>query len=384
MGFCFKKYKKWRKTMKAQPKSTHHNKMRVIPRSSIPVITSVMVDGVLHNLGQLFDFHKHSDLASFIPENARPSFSWTKLDKDEMLSVHEHPTSSMIIIVEGQGEALGDCEQKLKAGDVVVVPPHQKHGFIGRGKDGFWALSIQFEGRGLYEDTENPRVNFVKKDNDVDKNNFALLLSEQANFVERFQSHPLIHLVQKTSPEDTETREKLLAGLNIWANWFQRIIYMRAAVGAPLDFQNLAEQHVQEEVGHNTTLLEMRQNKSLSFCDPILEATSSWFFEKMLSSTVEEKTILIHFVLEAAGDVFHKEALRFFSNATHFTTHTQLDEDHFGMGCRVLEKSGNYDLEKLRLILKQGWDMFDLLLSRIAHLAQEGHTEEKVDFARAS
>lgn len=150
--------------MKAQLKSSNPQKMQVISRTSIPVISSIEIDGVLHNLGKLFDFRKHPDLLSFIPENARPSFAWTSLEAHEELAAHEHPTSSMIIVCEGQGEVFGDCNQKIQAGDVIIIPPYHQHGFRGGGKEGgLWCLSIQFEGLGLYENTEAPRVAFDGK-----------------------------------------------------------------------------------------------------------------------------------------------------------------------------------------------------------------------------
>ncbi|MBI2708035.1 MAG: cupin domain-containing protein [Proteobacteria bacterium] len=362
--------------MKEQQKLTNLNTMKVISRSSIPVISSVMIDNVAHNLGQLLDFRKHSNLASFIPENARPSFAWTKLRPNEELAAHEHPTSSMIIICEGQGEVFGDCEQELIAGDIVIVPPHHKHGFWGRGENGFWALSIQFEGAGLYENVENARVHFIEEGKTPQNNNFSVLLDDQKYFMDSFKSHPLIQLVHSTSKEDTATHGRLLEALNIWGNWFQRIIYLRAAVGGSKTYQDLAEQHILEEVGHNTSLLKMRGNKAITLNDPILDATASWFFEKMLSSTIEEKTVLVHFVLEGAGEIFHTEALHLFGNSSHFKTHVEEDENHFEIGAHVLEASGDYDIERLRVVLSRGWEMFNLLLSRIAYFAEHGYVEQ--------
>ena len=109
--------------MKAQSKDSNSNGMRVISRSSIPAISSVVVEGITHNLGTLHDFRKHSDLASFIPENARPSFAWTTLGPHEELPAHEHPTSSMMIVAEGEGEVFGDCNQKIQRGISLLYLP---------------------------------------------------------------------------------------------------------------------------------------------------------------------------------------------------------------------------------------------------------------------
>jgi len=148
--------------MQAQP---NLNQMKVISRLSIPSISTVLIDDVPHNIGQLCDFRKHPDLAAFIPENARHSFAWTGLKPHEELAAHEHPTSSMIIVCEGEGAVFGDCQQHIDAGDIVIVPPNHKHGFVGGGKNGLWTLSIQFEGTGLYENPEKPRVEFSEEKN---------------------------------------------------------------------------------------------------------------------------------------------------------------------------------------------------------------------------
>jgi len=218
-------------------------------------------------------------------------------------------------------------------------------------------------------------------------NKFDLLLKDQEDFVETFKTHAWIQFIQSTSMEDAAVKERALEALNIWGNWFQRIIYMRAATGAPKEFQNLAEQHILEEVGHNTNLLNMRKAKDIALNDPILEATSSWFFEKMISSTVEEKTILVHFVIEAAGDVFHAKAVKWFPDSDHFKTHAYLDEDHFSVGCRVLKESGYADIESLRFTLRRGWEMFYIVASRFEQFARYGAVEINngiTDYAKAS
>lgn len=139
--------------------------MFVVSRKDIPAISSIMVNGELYDLGLLKDLRKHSKLANFLPDTARVSISWTRLLKNEVLAIHQHPTLSIIIITEGKGRTMGDCHENVQAGDIIVVPVNAKHGFVGEGKKGFWALSLQFEGLGLYEDTSNPRVNFLKNGN---------------------------------------------------------------------------------------------------------------------------------------------------------------------------------------------------------------------------
>jgi hypothetical protein len=130
----------------------------------------------------------------------------------------------------------------------------------------------------------------------------------------------------------------------------------------------------------------MRKTKAITLDDPVLEATSSWFLEKMISSTAEEKTILVHFVIEGAGDVFHAKGVKWFPDSSHFTTHAYLDEDHFSIGCQVLQESGHADIESLRVTLKKGWEMFYIVASRFEQYARCGamSLDDEVFYAKAS
>ena len=105
-----------------QESGVHAVKMQVVSRDVIPSLKEVIVEGKTHNLGELLDFRKHPSLSTFIPDHARVSMSWVSLMPEEVLDTHRHPTSSMIIICEGEGKVVGDCQQDLKAGDVVIVP----------------------------------------------------------------------------------------------------------------------------------------------------------------------------------------------------------------------------------------------------------------------
>src|SRR5262249_36783357 len=125
---------------------------RIIRREEIPTLRTAIVDGVQHNLGILKDFRAHPDLCSFLPEDARLAMSWVRLEPEERLDVHVHPIESMIVVAHGAGRTLGDLESPFSDGDIILIPRGCAHGFVGAGDWGFWALSAQFEARGLYED----------------------------------------------------------------------------------------------------------------------------------------------------------------------------------------------------------------------------------------
>lgn len=352
-------------------------KVRIIPRKEIPSLHEIKIDGKMHNLGTLKDFRKHPMLANFIPDQTRLSMSWVSLGPNEVLNTHEHPTASMIIICEGEGEVIGACQQRLKAGDIAAIPPYNKHGFIGRGKRGFWGLSIQFEGLGLYENREAPRVHFFADKELEQPSGFDLLLQDQHHHESVYRRFVLLNLLKSPYMKEPAVQERLLEVLNHWGNWFQRILFARAAVGGQKKFQDIAEDHIREEAGHNKNLFVQRGSKPIDLWDPILEAAASWFYEKMHSASDAERTILVHFVLEGSGEIFHLEAGKVFPHMDHFRLHGEVDDEHFAMGCRVLQETPGLDFEALRETLRQGWGMMEVLCNRMAYLAKHGNKREK-------
>jgi len=348
------------------------SKIGIISRSEIPSISEIEINGEIHNLGILKDFRRHPSLASFLPDQARLSISWVSLKPDEVLKPHEHPTASMIIVCEGEGELLGDLNQPINIGDIVAIPPFNKHGFIGGTKAGFWGLSIQFEGLGLYENREAPRVHFIGDTPAQAPSHIDALLQDQQFYENNYKVSPLLKLLKSDNINDPMVKERLLEALNFWGNWFQRILFVRAAIRGKSSFQEVAEDHIKEERGHNKNLLIARGNKPIQLWDPVLDGAAAWFYEQMFCATDEERTVLIHFVLEASGDIFHSEAVNIFSDIDHFRQHSAVEEEHFKIGCRLLENTPGIDFNLLRDILYRGWTMMSVLCERIADIGLNG------------
>ncbi|MFT3774322.1 MAG: hypothetical protein QM820_53865 [Minicystis sp.] len=138
----------------------------IIPRASIQLVTEIMEDGHMHSLGEQRDFRRNPVLAEFLSEQARLAIAWVRLGPGQVLEPHAHPIRSMILVCGGRGVLLDKdwTEKPLSLGDAVLVPSNYAHGFKGLDPDGVEGLSIQFDDRGLYEDTSRPRVAFVKHD----------------------------------------------------------------------------------------------------------------------------------------------------------------------------------------------------------------------------
>ena len=230
--------------------------MRIIDRDSLDGISSAVVDGVVHNLGLVKDFHKNPVLEDFIADATRLSLSWVRLLPGEELAVHQHPTKSMIIVAEGAGLVNGDLSGPIASGDIVVVPSHARHGFVGGSRAGFWALSLQFEGGGLYEDLESPRVDFAGSDRAVD-----LVRAANQRHIDEYRRGALVSLVQDLDRQPGSVRERLLDYLQGWSDAFQRVVTARVVAETDAGSRLLAQEHLAEEQGHNQLLDRARAGR---------------------------------------------------------------------------------------------------------------------------
>ncbi|WP_051023292.1 cupin domain-containing protein [Nocardia pneumoniae] len=338
--------------------------MEVIARDALPEITSVVVDGEVHNIGLLKDFHRNPTLEEFVPDFSRLSVSWVRLRADEELAVHQHPTKSMIVIAEGTGRAIGDITSDIRAGDVVVVPPDARHGFVGTAPDGFWALSIQFEGAGLYENLDDPRVTFVG-----DRPELAAVRAENDRYMREFEDHALVRLVRELDAQPPRVRDGLLDHLQGWSDGFQRVIAARVAGEYDGPARALADEHLAEEIGHNRLLAEIRDGRRAPW-DPVIAAVSSWFVDRMTTASSVERTVLAHLVLEGSGLIFHVAGLSSFPDSRYFQLHDGADAEHLEMGYRALAEREDWTPAEVGTMLRQGWQMMGLLCDRIAENAR--------------
>jgi quercetin dioxygenase-like cupin family protein len=346
--------------------------MKVIQRSDIESVTSVRVGDAEHDLGLLKDFHRHPSLKEFMPDLARLSMSWVRLEPDEELAVHVHPTKSMIAIANGEGRVTGDLSEELQAGDVVIVPAGARHGFVGAGTAGFWALSVQFEGAGLYEDLDDPRVSFLSNsDNGDAEGPVVALRAENERFMRAYEQSALLRFVAEQAVEDDAAgRERLLDHVQLFSDAFQRVIGIRAAVESDPQMRRLAEEHLADELGHHELLQAARANGRPTAWDPVLAAVSSWWVDRMTTASSVERTVLAHLVLEGSGLVFHRAAYPVLGDGEYFAVHADGDEEHLEMGYRALAERHDWTLEGVRPALEEGWAMITLLSDRLVECAR--------------
>lgn len=356
------------------------SRIEVVTRDEIPAIHTVIEGGREHVLGILKEFKRHERLSGFLPRDFRVAMAWVHLDAGQTLEPHVHPVDSMILICRGHVRALGDREAELKEGDILLVPHGRKHGFTGSGADGFWGISVQFDSRGLYEDLTDPWASFLNDEareapgtlRSAAEDPLDRLLAANDRYLTNFSKHRLFTMAQSGYLEDAGVRARFLDCFQVWSSHFQRMLQGRAFLSVDPSFHQLAQSHLDEELGHDQ-LLKRHRPDCRPVWDPVLEAACAWFPSQMSCLGELEKVVLVHLVVEASASVFYREMAPVMAGATsraHFEAHADAeDQRHFEMGVALLRQHVRYlDLRSLMAVQKRGWDMLSTVFGRIAEL----------------
>lgn len=341
------------------------NQVEIIERATIPPLFSVVRDGQEHKIGELRDFSWVPSLKKFIPENQNLSFSWVHLRAGEILKPHAHPEKSMIIIVKGSGQILGQKNQTIKEGDIAIIPPNCAHGFECSAQEEFFGLSIQF-GSGFYSNPENAKVGFLQENYF-----FNDLLEYNNQRLKDFVARPFFKMIVDGTLDDAKKRQVYLDSLQIWTEGNQTLLFGRQATCHDLSFKPTFLRHLQEEVGHDD-LYNDRAEKS-EFKDPIMSAVTTWFLHQMFVLDNAEKAAIIHLVIESASDEYHKVAkphLAKYINDAYFQAH-EGDVAHVAMGHALLQGYSPKVYQRLRDVIEEAWDMVISMVDRVTYLVQK-------------
>lgn len=342
----------------------------IIARKSIRAITSVTVDGQTHQLGEQRDFRRNDELASFLPNNSRPSFAWVRLLNGETLNNHRHPVKSMILVCSGSVQLTGDDQRLLQEGDIVCVPPHSLHGFRTHPGEVFHGLSIQFDGKGLYEDENSPRVDFTQ-----DLSPLSTLEKLNQKLLQLHTQNSLFHLIESGRLQQApELRDRFVSALHIWSKYFQRMLQARQAVCVNNELYTIYREHFEEEFNHDAMLCE-HYNVDSQVYYPALEAAGSWFVSQMYHLDEAEKIVVVHLVVESSGHAFGEACKGIFehsdSRGDYFSTHAHADSDHAMIGKSYLNQLSPSIIQQLVITCQRAWDHMNLIHEYIANWTLE-------------
>jgi hypothetical protein len=292
--------------------------------------------------------------------------AWVHLDCDEALAIHEHPVPTMIVVARGRGRMVGDLEVELEEGDVVAIPAGRLHGFFG-GEGGYWALSVQFDGLGLYEVPEAARVSFASERSP----GLLELLRRNERYASAYVQNPVFDLVREGHLQDPAKRARYLAALQVWSDAFHRLLLARGVTTSDPRFASSFRAHLIEEIDHSARLAAGRGEHEVIW-DPTLDAASNWFVAEVLALDAPEKAVLVHLVLEVASHRFHEFAnplLAPYVGLDYFAVHEEADAEHELLCLPELDGLTPATYERLFQIQHRGWQMIELICSRLAALA---------------
>lgn len=332
----------------------------VVPRLDIRAITQLEVGGEIHALGEHRDFRRHRLLSDFLPSHGRISLSWTRLSAGEELAIHQHPTKSMIIVTAGRGILLGGEPRELREGDVIAVPAGAQHGFATDCE--LVALSVQFEGEGLYEHEGKARVRFS------DCLSGQLIRYQE----ERLAAHVKIEfflMLNDGTLNNPQRKARFLACLHQWSSAFQRMMFLRQGLTHGNPWESLFLKHLNEELGHDA-LLAQEARLSETRADAAIEACASWFLYRTVTGDNLERLVITHCVLERSAHAFHTIASQLFSSA-YFYAHAVADDAHHNMGMNELKSISEDTYRRLLEASAKPWDMLELMLARMSRVIKE-------------
>ena len=202
-------------------------------------------------------------------------------------------------------------------------------------------------------------------------NSIESLFEKNYFYAELFQKNPLVTLASGTNVQDASVRERLMDAIQILSNYFQKTVMLRYVFCEDSKFLPITTEHLLEEFGHNFGLDKDRNERPTPW-DPVLEASATWFSWNMLTLDNDEKSVLVHLVLEKSGLVFFQQAhktLSQYGETNYFEEHSEADKKHEKMGLDAIKNSSAEKIQRFFLIQKQGWDMMNIACNQIARIA---------------
>ena len=278
-----------------------------------------------------------------------------------------HPIESLYIMAEGHAKFFdGNIEKPLKAGDIILIPRGAKHGFIGAGENGYWALSIQMEQRGLYEDPDQPLVDFQEQSS-LDL--FDQLDQANNSYILKFSKNPIFKTLKEIK-QNKNLQDTFLDYLQILSDNFQKLLLLRSSLCNQDDFNKIFSYHLKDEFGHDEQLRNSRKNfKEIK--DPIFESLCLWFNHKILQLDKIEQLYLINRIVEKSADEFYTRSYPYLSDLKidHFKEHAEHDSNHCEIGIELLKVNINHkNFKNLMILQEEAWEIIEAQYERLSTL----------------
>lgn len=201
----------------------------------------------------------------------------------------------------------------------------------------------------------------------------TLIQENRAHCKQYEQQSKLMRLINDDAMQVAENRAHLLDCIQVFSDYFQKTVMLRSVFCGNAQFSPVVQDHLQEEFGHNTDLMRDRKFRNPVW-DPVLEATAAWFAWSMLNMDNDEKTVVVHLVMESSANIFFVAAdkvMQQYGETTYFHIHADLDEGHEQMGIDLLRDLTQTRYARLIEVHNQAWDMMNTACDRMAILTEQ-------------
>lgn len=320
----------------------------VVPRSDIPV-SSTGDDGNF----EVRPFRDHEVLSSMLPRSA-VSLAWTQAKPGKDVELRSHPTSGLLIILEGRAVLVGGLNRKVEAGDVITLPRDLAYGFTAIGSAGLHALHVAFEGESSSHADEAATLQQL-----LGRNEARLQMTLNNSF---------FFMLRRRGIDSERKRAAMRECLRVFSDAFQTLLFTRQAMCRDDSYAAAFNEHLVEELGHNQ-LLSVSGTSRLAK-DSVLRAMSSWFCHQMLVLDNAEKAVITLVLETGAFYVFSLSRPLFEGDPSQhfFETHEEDDAHHKELSAQLLQGLNARAYGRLQRVLDASWDMVDAMTERFAYL----------------
>jgi hypothetical protein len=268
--------------------------VEIVKRESIPPMRAAARASGFQLRGELRDFRWSAELRRFLQPASQVDFGWVAMSGGDVQAPRVHTVETLFVVYGGSGEAVGELQQPLEAGQILAIPAGCSQG-LAAGPAGLQLLKIQLS-RNLTIQAEAS-----KSDGETDGALAALLALNEACLSE-FKRTPVFELLNTGSLATASKRVALSAALSALSEGYvSALVARQASCSNPrfasmflLDLRRALSLSPGPQSGEDASQAPRRRG------DTRLDAMTAWFTYQMHVLDDVEKAAMVHLTLERA------------------------------------------------------------------------------------
>lgn len=335
----------------------------IIKRNECPEIKNELIQNkILTGIDSSFA-NQNNTIDPFLSINEQGlSINWISLQPNQTVQTYKHSRSSIFIVFKGTGTCIADYEADLEEGDTVLIPAQTSCSF--KAKQPMTCLFIQSANEHFHSENDIKLCATYETTEYFDE-----FVANKKKFEDKFRR--LCHQIQLSLQTHDSTLEKIFYGyLKRWSQCFQQILFLRQSLTTDTELAQLFSQHLEEEIGHDQYFDKFFYEKH-----PDIEVYCAWFERKIQLVSDTEKAIIVHTVLETAGEIFANiiQSKNVGPTTTYLELHANLDDGHADICTLQIEEFVYSNPKQANDLCSESWEMFITLFSTILHLSMSSY-----------